>query len=265
MKTLTLALLLSSLPGESHPVPEASRRPDIVDTAIEAGSFSILTEALTRAGLVDTLRGDGPFTVFAPTDEAFGALPPGTLQSLLEPSNRETLTRILTYHVVATRATAEDAIAAGRVATVAGDEVRFSIREGRLRVDEATVLQNDLEATNGIIHVIDSVLLPPGVLEPEGRKVIGVYTERPGNALAAQLGLDRERSLLITRLVEGGNAEKAGLQRWDVVTAIDGEPASDEQLKAAKEARGYRGQIELDVVRRGRTLHLRVEVGIARH
>ena len=133
---------------------------DIVDTAAEAGSFNTLVAAVEAAGLVETLKGDGPFTVFAPTDEAFAALPEGTVASLLEPENRDQLVAVLTYHVIPGRVMSSDI--AGQemmVATVQGSEVDIDATDG-VTVDDATVTTADIEATNGVIHVIDRVILP---------------------------------------------------------------------------------------------------------
>ena len=134
---------------------------DILATAGEAGSFTTLAAALDAARLVGALRGDGPFTVFAPTDEAFAALPAGTVQELLKPENRSTLQAILKYHVISGRIYADDAVEAGVAATLQGDDVRIRISNGRLTVNGANVIASDIETTNGIIHVIDAVILPP--------------------------------------------------------------------------------------------------------
>ena len=133
---------------------------DIVDTAVEAGSFETLVAAVQAAGLVDTLKGEGPFTVFAPTDEAFAALPEGTLESLLKPENKEQLAAILTYHVIPGKVVSGDI--AGKqleVATVEGSTVAVDGSEG-VTVDGANVVQADIMTDNGVIHVIDKVILP---------------------------------------------------------------------------------------------------------
>lgn len=131
----------------------------IVDVAVEAGSFTTLTQALEAAGLVETLSGEGPFTVFAPTDEAFAALPEGTLEELLLPENREQLIQILTYHVVPGEALSTS-LEAGEVTTVEGSPVEISLADG-VMVNDAKVVTADIEASNGVIHVIDKVILPP--------------------------------------------------------------------------------------------------------
>ena len=150
------------VPAEAD--PEAPMEdPDIVEIASTTEGFSTLVAALSAAGLVETLQGEGPFTVFAPTDEAFAALPDGLLDSLLEPENSELLTRILTYHVVAGDVRSGD-IEPGPVATVEGSEVTLDTADG-VTVDDANVIQADIVASNGVIHVIDAVILPADIAE----------------------------------------------------------------------------------------------------
>ena len=143
----------------SSPTPEPAQ-PDIVDTAIAAGSFTTLTAAIEAAGLVDTLKGEGPFTVFAPTDDAFAALPEGTVDTLLEDPQGD-LTQILTYHVVPGKVMSTDLSDGMTAATVQGAELTFTIKDGAVYVNDAMVTTADIETANGVIHVIDSVLLPP--------------------------------------------------------------------------------------------------------
>jgi uncharacterized surface protein with fasciclin (FAS1) repeats len=133
---------------------------DIVDTAVSAGSFKTLTTALEAAGLVKTLKGKGPFTVFAPTDEAFAKLPEGTLKSLLMPANKQKLKAILTYHVVAGNVKAADVIKLSSVKTLNGQSVTIKVVGGKVLINGATVVKADIAATNGTIHVIDTVLMP---------------------------------------------------------------------------------------------------------
>lgn len=133
---------------------------DIVDTAVGAGSFNTLVAAVQAAGLVDTLKGEGPFTVFAPTDEAFAALPEGTVENLLKPENKDQLVAILTYHVVPGKVMSSDI--AGKkadVASVQGGEISVDATNG-VKVDGAKVVSADIETSNGVIHVIDAVILP---------------------------------------------------------------------------------------------------------
>ena len=132
---------------------------DIVDTAVGAGSFTTLVAAVQAAGLVDTLKGEGPFTVFAPTDEAFAALPEGTVESLLLPENKDQLVAILTYHVIAGKVMSTDLTNEMMAPTVQGSDITI-MTEGGVTVNGANVVTADIEASNGVIHVIDSVLLP---------------------------------------------------------------------------------------------------------
>lgn len=133
---------------------------DIVDTAVEAGSFGTLAAALEAADLIGTLKGNGPFTVFAPTDEAFAKLPEGTVQDLLKPENKDKLTAILTYHVVSGAVMAEQVVDLSEAKTVNGQSVSISTDGSSVKVDNALVVATDIVASNGVIHVIDSVILP---------------------------------------------------------------------------------------------------------
>ena len=133
---------------------------DIVDTAVGAGQFNTLAAALEAADLIETLKGEGPFTVFAPTDEAFAKLPEGTVDNLLKPENREQLTSILTYHVVAGKVLAEDVVKLTAATTVNGSDVAIAVEDGGVRIDNANVVKTDIGASNGVIHVIDTVILP---------------------------------------------------------------------------------------------------------
>ena len=133
---------------------------DIVDTAISAKSFNTLVTALKAAELVDVLRGEGPFTVFAPTDDAFAKLPAGTLENLLRPENKAKLQSILTYHVVPGRYMAADVVKMNSAKTVNGQTFTISESYGNAMVDNAKIIKTDVEASNGVIHVIDSVILP---------------------------------------------------------------------------------------------------------
>ncbi|WP_170348579.1 MULTISPECIES: fasciclin domain-containing protein [Ruegeria] len=141
-------------------LPVKAQAADIVDTAVSAGSFNTLVAAVQAAGLVDTLKGDGPFTVFAPTDEAFAALPEGTVETLLLPENKDQLVEILTYHVVPAKVMSGDiAGKRAKVRTVQGDQLSVNAKKG-VKVNDAKVVQADIEASNGVIHVIDAVILP---------------------------------------------------------------------------------------------------------
>jgi uncharacterized surface protein with fasciclin (FAS1) repeats len=139
---------------------KADSHKDIVDTAVEAGSFQTLAKALDAAGLVDTLKGEGPFTVFAPTDKAFSKLPEGTIEDLLKPENKEKLVAILTYHVVPGKAMASDVATMDSAKTVNGQSLTITRNDDGVMVDNAHVVQTDIACSNGVIHVIDNVLLP---------------------------------------------------------------------------------------------------------
>ena len=139
---------------------EDAVRQDIVATALAAGSFKTLAAALQAAGLVDTLKGQGPYTVFAPTDDAFAKLPAGTLEDLLKPENKARLTAILTYHVVPGSVDAKTAASLASAKTVNGQTLSLSTENGQVRVDGATVTSADIVCANGVIHVIDQVVLP---------------------------------------------------------------------------------------------------------
>ncbi len=133
---------------------------DIVDTAVGAGSFNTLVAAVKAGGLVETLKGKGPFTVFAPTDEAFAKLPAGTLESLLKPENKDKLVAILTYHVVPGKVLAADVVKLKEATTVQGQKVAIKVSGDKVSVDNAHVVKTDIVCGNGVIHVIDAVILP---------------------------------------------------------------------------------------------------------
>jgi uncharacterized surface protein with fasciclin (FAS1) repeats len=141
-------------------MPAYAQDMDIVDTAVANGSFTTLATALTAAGLVETLKGEGPFTVFAPTDAAFAALPAGTVEDLLKPENKEQLIAVLTYHVVPGKVMSTDLTEGMTAATVNGKDITITL-EGGPKVNGAVISAPDVAASNGVIHVIDSVILPP--------------------------------------------------------------------------------------------------------
>jgi uncharacterized surface protein with fasciclin (FAS1) repeats len=133
---------------------------DIVDTAVGAGSFKTLVAAVKAAGLVETLKGAGPFTVFAPSDEAFAKLPAGTVETLLKPENKDKLVAILTYHVVPGKVTAADVVKLKEAKTVQGSSAKITVTDGKVKVDDANVIKTDILTSNGVIHVIDAVIMP---------------------------------------------------------------------------------------------------------
>jgi uncharacterized surface protein with fasciclin (FAS1) repeats len=152
----TLALALTFV----TPSMAGAQSKDIVDTAVAAGSFKTLAAALTAADLVKTLKGAGPFTVFAPTDAAFAKLPAGTVEMLLKPENKAKLQRILTYHVVAGKVMAADVMKMKSAKAVSGDSLTIAVRDGQVMADTSHIVKTDIAASNGVIHVIDTVLMP---------------------------------------------------------------------------------------------------------
>jgi uncharacterized surface protein with fasciclin (FAS1) repeats len=159
MKAASFALILGVLTS-AMPSSAASSNKDIVDTAVDAGSFHTLVTALQAASLADTLKGKGPFTVFAPTDDAFKKLPAGTVETLLKPENKENLKAILLYHVVAGDVTASQAMKMTSATTLNGQNLVLMTSGGTLMVNDAKVVKADVSASNGVIHLIDTVLLP---------------------------------------------------------------------------------------------------------
>lgn len=169
--TVTALVLAACAPAatpapEPTPMPEPTAMPepeqtDIVDTAVADGRFQTLVAAVTAAGLVDTLKGEGPFTVFAPTDDAFAKLPAGTIDELLKPENKQALTDILLYHVVSGKVMAADVVGLTGATTVLGKDVAIKVDMGNVYINDAQVVITDIETSNGVIHVIDSVILPP--------------------------------------------------------------------------------------------------------
>ena len=149
--TIALVTSVSALASEK----------DIVDTAVEAGQFKTLAAALEAAGLVSTLKGAGPFTVFAPTDEAFAELPAGTVENLLKPENKQQLTEILTYHVVPGKVMAADVVGIDEAKSVNGKMIDVEVDGGSVKVNDAAVTAADIAASNGVIHIIDKVIMPP--------------------------------------------------------------------------------------------------------
>ena len=156
---LSAALMAALL--NSVAIGSATEKQDIVTTAVSAGSFKTLAAALDAAGLVETLQGEGPFTVFAPTDEAFAALPEGTVEELLKPENKAQLVNILTYHVVAGSVPAAVVTNLRKVPALYDQEIKVRNKQDRLLLNKSKVTQTDIACTNGVIHVIDAVLLPP--------------------------------------------------------------------------------------------------------
>jgi uncharacterized surface protein with fasciclin (FAS1) repeats len=155
---LFAALLL--LATEVYAGGYGKKQADIVDTAVSAGSFNTLAAALQAGGLVDTLKADGPYTVFAPTDEAFAKLPEGTVEMLLLPENKDKLVEILTYHVVAGKVTSAEVVTLQSAQTANGSDVAIKVVDETVYINDSRVVAADIEASNGVIHVVDTVILP---------------------------------------------------------------------------------------------------------
>ena len=160
LKNTILAVASAALLMTTSAFAGHHAKKDIVDTAVAAGSFTTLAAALQAGGLIDTLKSEGPFTVFAPTDEAFAKLPAGTVENLLLPENKETLVAILTYHVVAGKVKSTEVVKLDSATTVNGADVAISVRDGKVFINESQVIKADVKASNGVIHVVDTVLLP---------------------------------------------------------------------------------------------------------
>lgn len=158
--TAVVVCVFALMPLGSSQATNCADNKDIVDTAIGAGSFNTLVAAVKAADLVDTLKGKGPFTVFAPTDEAFAKLPAGTLDDLLKPENKAKLQGILTYHVVSGKVMAADVVNLKNAKTVQGQDLTIAVAGDTVKVDNAKVIQTDIACSNGVIHVIDTVVLP---------------------------------------------------------------------------------------------------------
>ena len=173
----------TAVPPTAVPPTEAPMAKDIVDTAIADGRFTTLVAAIQAAGLVDALKAEGPFTVFAPTDDAFAALPEGTLDSLLLPENKQQLTDILLYHVVEGKVMAADVTGLSAAPTLLGKDLAVKVDMGNVYINDAKVIITDIETSNGVIHVIDTVLVPPEAKSKSRRKGKGAAKggERPAD------------------------------------------------------------------------------------
>ena len=183
MKRFTMAMLAAL----TLAAPQVNAADDIVDTAVKAGSFKTLVAAVKAAGLVGTLKSDGPFTVFAPTDAAFAKLPKGSVESLIKPENKDQLVAILTYHVVPGKVTARDAFGVKSAATVNGQAISIDASLAGLKIDNANVVTSDIQCSNGVIHVIDSVILPSTANIPQTASKAGTFNTLLAAAEAAGL------------------------------------------------------------------------------
>lgn len=181
------AMGVSDQTGATASAADKSVEKDIVTTAVEAGSFKTLAAALKAGGLVETLQSNGPFTVFAPTDEAFAKLPAGTVESLLKPENKGQLVSVLTYHVVADKVPAARVVKLNAAGTVNGQRLNIKVEDGQVRVDQASVVKADIHCSNGIIHVVDQVLLPSSDNIPATAQKAGTFKTLLAAAKAAGL------------------------------------------------------------------------------
>ena len=163
MKVIATSILFGFFAIMSPAVADGKApKKDIVDTAVAAGSFKTLAAALGAAGLVDTMKGDGPFTVFAPTDKAFAKLPKGTVETLLKPENKDKLVAILTYHVVSGKVMSKTAVTLDKATALSKKDIALAVKGQSLTLNgSAKVIKADIECSNGVIHVIDTVILPP--------------------------------------------------------------------------------------------------------
>jgi len=249
-RTLAVALGFAAFSGASL---NAAEEKNIVETAVSAGSFKTLTAALGAAGLVDTLKGSGPFTVFAPTDEAFAKLPPGTVENLLKPENKAMLTDILKNHVFAGRVTLAKALEVREAASLEGSKITFKFEEGRVIVGGAALVKADIAASNGIIHVIDQVLVPlktetaplkaSELIELAVHRGVPIFNhgdvagcaaiyEVTCEALRATGSVPEESRKVLAKALKAARAESSARQRaWILRGAIDTTMAS---LEAGK-------------------------------
>ena len=165
MKTVKMAVMgmlflaLGVVTANAQDMDKTKKLKDIVATAVDAGSFKTLATALTEAGLIETLQGKGPFTVFAPTDDAFAKLPKGTVEGLLK--DKEALKKVLLYHVVSGNVMSTDVVKLSEATTVEGSKVNIKVKDGNVMINDARVTTADVKASNGVIHIIDTVILPP--------------------------------------------------------------------------------------------------------
>jgi transforming growth factor-beta-induced protein len=214
------AVLLPPAPVMPPTGAAAQAAADIVDTAVAAGDFKTLAAALTAAGLVDTLKGAGPFTVFAPTDAAFAKLPAGTIDNLLKPENKKQLTDILTYHVVPGKVTAADVTKLTSAKSVQGEDITVTVKDGKVMVNNANVVATDVMASNGVIHVIDSVIMPPSMTTQTGPQVLPTAPAKPMNIVDTAVGAGNFNTLAAALQAAGlVNTLKGG--RWTVFAPTD--------------------------------------------
>lgn len=240
--SLSLALLMLGGPVQALAGHHGASGKNIVQTAADAGQFETLIAAAKAAGLAGALSGDGPLTVFAPTDEAFAALPAGTVETLLKPENRDQLARILKFHVVSGRVGSDQLADGASVETLAGENARFTATEGGFAIEGARITATDIAASNGIVHVIDRVILPPesvSAVSPEGlirmavnrgapmfnhgnhQATVDLYTVTAQSLVSFADLDDAQRQRLSRGILESRQAESAGRAAWILRYALD--------------------------------------------
>jgi transforming growth factor-beta-induced protein len=198
---------------------------DIVDTAVAAGNFTTLAAALEAAGLVETLKGEGPFTVFAPTDEAFAKLPAGTVDNLLLPENRDQLIAILTYHVVPGRVLAADVVGLTSATSVQGEDIAVAVDGSNVKVNDANVTATDILASNGVIHVIDSVIMPPTM--SAGAAVTGTETMTGTTEMTGTMEMTPTATMTATDAITTGNIISTAIAAGNFTTLAAALTAAD--------------------------------------
>ena len=237
----------------------SSQAGDIVDVAAGNKSFRTLVAAVKAAGLVETLKSKGPFTVFAPTDEAFSKLPKGTVESLLKPENKKKLVSILTYHVLPGKVQAKD-VKSGRVKTVNGSSVELRVYRGAVTVDKAKVVATDVMASNGVIHVIDRVIIPPSS-GSHGRSSQSRSTSRGYLGVSIEPS-SRPRGVRIQRVYPNTGAAKAHLKTGDVIQKINGASLTNSSSLISRLSETKAGQkVTLLVFREGKSGTVQVQLG----
>ena len=252
--------------------PVNGKEKNIVETAVSAGSFKTLTAALTAAGLVDTLKGNGPFTVFAPTDEAFAKLPPGTVENLLKPENKAMLIDILTYHVVSGNVPSGTAIKLTEATALNNKKIKLEAKEGALFLNTAKVTTADVKCSNGVIHIIDAVLMPPAGREVAPKEAmsdsnvscmnstLGVFVGAMSQAVQARQSLPEGVGVLVETVAADSLASKAGVMESDVIRAFNDQVVSSpcqfisliNQAQSLANAFGVASKVSLTIVRGGK-------------
>ncbi|MFZ0616201.1 MAG: fasciclin domain-containing protein [Chthoniobacterales bacterium] len=271
IKKLAFALSIAAFSGASL---NAAEEKNIVETAVSAGSFKTLTAALTAAGLVDALKGNGPFTVFAPTDEAFAKLPPGTVENLLKlkPENKAMLIDILTYHVVRGNVPSGTAIKLTEATALNNKKIKLEAKEGTLFLNTAKVTTADVKCSNGVIHIIDAVLMPPAGREVAPKEAmsdpnvscmnstLGVFVGAMSQAVQARQSLPEGVGVLVETVAADSLASKAGVMESDVIRAFNDQVVSSpcqfisliNQAQSLANAFGVASKVSLTIVRGGK-------------